>query len=56
MKTTELFSDFLREIGSPNFLAIGILIIVLWLVLSGFIKGLKKRRQDGGPTKNDKDD
>jgi hypothetical protein len=48
METIEYFSDFLRRIGAPNFLAIGIVIIVLWLLISGFIKGLRKRRQDKG--------
>ena len=48
METIEYFSDFLRGIGVPNFLAIGIVIIVLWLLISGFIKGLRKRRQDKG--------
>ncbi len=46
METIEYFSDFLRRIGAPNFLAIGIVMIVLWLLISGFIKGLRKRRQD----------
>jgi hypothetical protein len=42
METIEYFSDFLRKIGAPNFLAIGIVIIVIWLLISGFRKGLKK--------------
>jgi Na+/H+ antiporter NhaD/arsenite permease-like protein len=46
METIEYFSDFLRKIGAPNFLAIGIVMIVLWLLISGFIKGLRKRKQD----------
>jgi len=44
METIEYFSDFLRKIGVPNFLAIGIVIIVLWLLISGFRKGLKRGR------------
>ena len=44
METIEYFSDFLRKIGAPNFLAIGIVIIVIWLLISGFRKGLKKTR------------
>lgn len=43
METIEYFSDFLRKIGAPNFLALGIVIIVIWLLISGFRKGLKKR-------------
>jgi hypothetical protein len=44
METIEYFSDFLRKIGAPNFLAIGIIIIVIWLLISGFRKGLKRSR------------
>lgn len=43
METVEAFSDFLRKIGAPNFLAIGIVILVLWLLLSGIIRGLRKK-------------
>lgn len=46
METIEYFSDFLRKIEASNFLAIGIVIVVLWLLLSGFRKGLKKGEKD----------
>jgi len=46
MDTIEHFSDFLRQIGAHNFLAIGIVIIVIWLLISGFRKGLKKKGRD----------
>jgi len=46
METIEYFSDFLRKIGAPNFLAIGIVIIVIWLLISGLVKGLRKRRRN----------
>ena len=52
METIEHFSDFLRKIGAPNFLAIGIVIIVLWLLISGFIKGIRKKRQDKNSEKD----
>jgi len=52
METVEYFSDFLRKIEAPNFLAIGIVIIVIWLLISGLRKGLKK----GGRNKEHKDD
>ena len=55
METIEHFSDFLGKIGAPNFLAIGIVIIVLWLLISGLRKGLKKRNRDKGPEENDDD-
>jgi Na+/H+ antiporter NhaD/arsenite permease-like protein len=43
METIEYFSDFLKKIGAPNFLSLGIVIIVIWLLISGLRKGLKKR-------------
>jgi len=49
MDTIEHFSDFLKKLGAPNFLAIGIVIIVLWLLISGFVKGLRKRGRNKGP-------
>jgi Na+/H+ antiporter NhaD/arsenite permease-like protein len=52
MDTIEHFSDFLRKIWAPNFLAIGIVIIVIWLLISGFRKGLKRRNRDKEPEKN----
>jgi hypothetical protein len=52
MDTIEHFSDFLRKIGAPNFLAIGIVIIVTWLLISGFVKGLKKRGRNKNPEEN----
>ncbi len=52
METIEHFSDFLRKIGAHNFLAIGIVIIVIWLLISGFRKGLKKKDREKEPDKN----
>jgi Na+/H+ antiporter NhaD/arsenite permease-like protein len=46
METVEYFSDFLRKIGAPNFLAIGIVVIVLWLLISGLRRGLRKGGED----------
>lgn len=46
MDTIEFFSEFLKKIGAPNFLAIGIAIIVLWLLISGVVKGIKKRKEE----------
>jgi Na+/H+ antiporter NhaD/arsenite permease-like protein len=56
METIERFSDFLRNIGAPNFLAIGIVIIVIWLLISGLVKGLRKRRGDKEPEDNKNED
>ncbi|MGZ3536371.1 MAG: hypothetical protein ACXU9K_14225 [Thermodesulfobacteriota bacterium] len=54
METIEHFSDFLRKIGAHNFLAIGIAIIVIWLLISGFRKGLKKKGEEKEPGDNGK--
>ncbi len=56
METVEYFSDFLRKIGTPNFLAIGIVILVLWLLISGIRKGFKKGSQDKNTKGNNERD
>ncbi len=53
MDTVEFFYDFLRKIGAPNFLAIGIAVIVLYLLLSGIRKGLKGGQGDDLPDQED---
>ncbi len=55
METVEYFSDFLNKIGAPNFLAIGIVLIVLWLLISGIRKGLKGGQRDDGPDQEGED-
>ncbi|HSB04860.1 MAG TPA: hypothetical protein VLK23_06650 [Thermodesulfobacteriota bacterium] len=55
METIEHFSDFLKKIGVPNFLAIGIVIIVIWLLISGLKKGLRKKRGEKDSESNDGD-
>jgi hypothetical protein len=54
MDTIEHFSDFLTKIGAPNFLVIGIVIIVLWLLISGLRKGLKRGGRNKGSEGNNK--
>jgi hypothetical protein len=54
METIEYFSHFLKETGAPNLLAIGIAIIVVWLLISGFRKGLKRGGRDKDSEGNDK--
>lgn len=56
MDTIEHFSEFLNRIGAHNFLAFGIAIIVLWLLVSGLRKGLKKDGRDKEPPGNDRGD
>ncbi len=45
METIETFEDVLRMMGAPNVLGIGIVLMVLWLLISGFSKGLGKKRR-----------
>jgi hypothetical protein len=52
-ETIEYFSHLLKKIGTPNLLAIGVAIIVIWLLLSGFRKGLKRGGRDKGSEGND---
>jgi hypothetical protein len=54
MDTIEHFSDFLTKIGAPNFLVIGIVIVVLWLLISGLRKGLKRGGRNKGSEENNK--
>jgi hypothetical protein len=55
-KMIEYFSDFLKRRTIPNFLVYGIIIIVIWILISGFVKGLRKRRQNKNSIENSKDD
>ena len=55
MGTTEYFSGLLRKVGISNFLILGIVIIVLWLLISGFKKGLKKRNRGSKEEGEDND-
>ncbi len=53
METIGYFTDFLRKIGTPNYLAVGIIIIVIWLLISGIRKGLKRRGPDQDSGENE---
>jgi hypothetical protein len=44
METIEYFSNFIQKIGAPNFLVIAIVLILIWLLISGIRRGLKKGR------------
>jgi len=52
METIEYLSRVLRKIETLNLLAIGIAIIVIWLLISGFRKGFKRRGRDEGSEGN----
>ena len=45
-ETVQYFSDLLKKIGTLNLLAVGVAVIVVWLLLSGFRKGLKRGGRD----------
>ncbi len=49
----ESLSHLLSKLGTLNLLAIGIAIIVMWLLISGFKKGLKKGGRDKDSEGND---
>jgi hypothetical protein len=52
-ETMEYLSRALGKIETLNLLAIGIVIIVVWLLISGFRKGLKRGGRDKGSEGND---
>ncbi len=56
MDTIEHFSNFLLKLGTPNFLVIGVVIVALWLLISGLRKGLRRKRRDDSPGKSDGDE
>ncbi len=48
----EYISRVFRELGTLNLLVIGIAIIVVWLLISGFKRGLKRGGRDKDPEGN----
>ncbi len=55
METVRFLSDFLKGTGVPNFLIIGIVIIIIWLMISGLRKGLKRRKKTNGGSDDEGD-
>ena len=53
MDTIGHFSDLLRKFGTQNYLAIGAVIIILWILILGFRKGLRKGNQPKKPVDHD---
>ena len=43
----DAFSEFLHRIGTHNLLIVAIVILVSWLLVSGFLKGWKRGDDDG---------
>jgi hypothetical protein len=56
METIEYFSDALRKVGTPNLLAIGAVLIILWLLISGIRKGLRKGKQKKETEENNEEE
>ena len=52
MERLRLSRIFLRKIGAPNILAVAIVLMVLWFVVSGLLKGLRKKIE---PSQSDND-
>jgi hypothetical protein len=56
MESLEYFSDLFRKIGTPNLLIIGIVILILWLLISGVRKGMRKGGQEKGHSEKNGED
>jgi hypothetical protein len=56
MEPLECFSDLFRKIGTPNFLMIGVVILILWLLLSGIKKGLREKGEERERSEKDGED
>ncbi len=56
MDAMEHFYHFLSRFSVHHFLAIGIAIVVIWLVISGFKKGLKKERREEEQGRSEEED
>ncbi len=56
MDTIEHFSHFLTRIGAHHFLAVGIAVVVIWLLVSGLKRGLKKGGGEKDLHENDEQD
>ena len=54
METIKHFSDLLNITGVPNFLTIGIAILLVWLLISGIRKGLRKTDRDKDTSEDQK--
>jgi hypothetical protein len=50
MSRIDYFLSFLMTRVAPNFLEIGIAIIVIWLLISGLRRGLRKRKREQDST------
>ena len=55
METIEHFSNILMEVGGANFLVVGIVVIVTWLLISGLRKGLRRRKENKESEEDDEE-
>ena len=55
MKVWEYLLDFSARILAPNFLKIGFIVVVIWLLISGLRKGLRKASRNNDSEENNED-
>lgn len=55
MKAWEYLLDFLVRIVAPNFLKIGLIVVVIWFLISGLRKGLRKASRNNNSEENNED-
>ena len=55
MKVWEYLLDFSVRILAPNFLKIGLIVVVIWLLISGLRKGLRKANRNKDSEENNGD-
>jgi hypothetical protein len=55
MKAWEYLLDFSVRILAPNFLKIGLILVVIWILISGFRKGFRKASRNNDSDENNDD-
>jgi hypothetical protein len=55
MKIWEYLLDFSVRILAPNFLKIGLIVVVMWILISGLRKGLRKANRNNDSEENNED-
>ena len=52
MRAWQYLSDFWVRVLAPNFLKIGLIVVVIWILISGLRKGLRKKSPDNDSEEN----
>jgi hypothetical protein len=52
MKLWEYLLNFSVRILAPNFLKIGLIVVVMWILISGLRKGLRKANRNSDSEEN----